>query len=110
MIELERNPDILAELGERKDDHVLVGFAAETQDVLEEARGKLVAKNLDLCVANNVSLAGLGFGSDVNKVWLVSADDTTELPVMDKRKIARMLWDRVAGLARLRAIDRTHGE
>jgi len=110
VIELERNPDILAELGEKKGDHVLVGFAAETQDVLSEARRKLEQKNLDLCIANNVAMAGLGFGSDVNQVWLVTSGETKELPVMDKRAIARELWDQVAGTVQRRILDRTQGE
>lgn len=110
VIELERNPDILAELGQKKGDRVLVGFAAETQDVLEEARRKLADKNLDLCVANNVALAGLGFGSDVNQVWLVTVDDTTEFPVMDKRAIAREIWDRVADTVQAHITARTQGD
>ena len=95
-IELERTPDILAQLGADKGGRLLVGFAAETQDVLEAAEGKLSAKNLDLVVANDVSVEGLGFGSDTNRVWLVSADGTEELPVQSKTSIARELWDRIA--------------
>lgn len=109
-IELERTPDILAELGERKGDRVLVGFAAETDEVLEEARAKLGAKNLDLVVANNVAVEGLGFGSDVNQVWLVDGAEVAELPVMDKRAIARTLWDRVAPLVQQRLFDRQFTE
>ena len=63
-LELERTTDILAELGAAKGERLLIGFAAETQDVLEAAAGKLAAKNLDLVVANDVSEPGLGFGSD----------------------------------------------
>ncbi len=109
-VELERNPDILAGLGERKGDRLLVGFAAETQDVLEEARGKLAAKNLDLVVANNVSEAGLGFGSDVNRVWLVDESGEIEMPVLSKKTIARLLWDKVAPMARLAHARRTEEE
>ncbi len=71
--DLTRNPDILAELGARKGDRVLVGFAAETSDVVAHARAKLEAKNLDLVVANDVSVEGLGFGSDDNRVTFVCA-------------------------------------
>ena len=95
-----RNPDILAELGEAKGERVLIGFAAETQGVLDAAAGKLSAKNLDLCVANDVSVEGLGFGSDTNRVWLVSAQGAEELPVQSKTSIARELWNRVAPLGR----------
>jgi phosphopantothenoylcysteine decarboxylase/phosphopantothenate--cysteine ligase len=99
-VELERTTDILAELAQAKDGRLLIGFAAETQDVLEAAAGKLSAKNLDLVVANDVSVAGIGFGSDSNRVWLVSADGAEELPVQSKTAIARQLWDRVAPDAR----------
>ena len=99
-IELERTPDILAELGASKDGRLLVGFAAETRDVIAAAEGKLSAKNLDLVVANDVSAEGLGFGSDRNLVWLVSGDGAEELPVQSKTSIARELWDRITASAR----------
>ena len=99
-VELERTPDILAELGALKDERLLVGFAAETRDVLEAAAGKLSAKNLDLVVANDVSVEGLGFSSDSNRVWLVSAEGAEELPVQSKTSIARELWDRITPEAR----------
>jgi phosphopantothenoylcysteine decarboxylase / phosphopantothenate---cysteine ligase len=95
-LDLERTTDILAELGAAKGERVLIGFAAETRDVLDAAAGKLTAKNLDLVVANDVSDPGLGFGSDANRVWLVSAEETVELPVLSKKTIARTLWDAVA--------------
>lgn len=94
-ITLVRNPDILAELGANKGDRTLVGFAAETSDVLEYAREKLVAKNVDLIVANDVSEPGLGFGSDANRVVLVDASGERELPVAGKRAIARVLADEI---------------
>ncbi|HEY5540471.1 MAG TPA: bifunctional phosphopantothenoylcysteine decarboxylase/phosphopantothenate--cysteine ligase CoaBC [Coriobacteriia bacterium] len=108
-IELERTPDILAELGASKDGRLLVGFAAETQGVLDAAAGKLSAKNLDLVVGNDVSVEGLGFGSDSNRVWLVSADGAEELPIQTKTSIARELWDRIAPQA-LAAHKRRAGE
>ena len=108
-IELERTPDILAELGASKDGRLLVGFAAETQGVLDAAAGKLSAKNLDLVVGNDVSVEGLGFGSDTNRVWLVSADGAEELPIQTKTSIARELWDRIAPQA-LAAHKRRAGE
>jgi phosphopantothenoylcysteine decarboxylase / phosphopantothenate---cysteine ligase len=100
VLELVRNPDILATLGERKAGRLLVGFAAETTNVHEAARHKLGAKHLDLVVANDVSAAGLGFGSDRNRVWLVSAEGIEEAPELSKRAIARLLWDRAAERAR----------
>lgn len=99
-LELERTPDILAELGADKDSRLLIGFAAETRDVLESARGKLKSKNLDLVVANDVSVMGLGFGSDANHVWFVSEEGDEDLVVMNKTAIARTLWDRIAPFAR----------
>lgn len=94
-IRLVRNPDILAGLGERKGERLLVGFAAETGDVVEHARAKLAAKNLDLVVANDVS-GQLGFGSAENRVTFVTAEGTEEMPVLTKRAIARELVARVA--------------
>jgi phosphopantothenoylcysteine decarboxylase/phosphopantothenate--cysteine ligase len=99
-VEFERTPDILGELGTAKDSRLLIGFAAETRDVLEAAAAKVAGKNLDLVVANDVSVEGLGFASDTNRVWFVSADSTEELPVQTKTSIARELWDRTAPKAR----------
>jgi len=93
---LTRNPDILADLGEHKDGRVLIGFAAETQDVIGHAAEKLRAKNLDAVVANDVSDPAMGFGSAWNRVAFVTADGVDELPVMSKKDIARELWDRLA--------------
>jgi len=97
-IAVERTPDILGEMGERKGSRVLVGFAAESHDLLAEARGKLERKSLDLVVANDVTEPGLGFGSDSNRVTLVARESAEELPVMSKRALARALCDRLAVL------------
>jgi len=95
-IALERTPDILAELGALNAGRaVLVGFAAETADVLAHAQEKLAAKGLDLIVANDVS-GELGFGTDDNRVTLVTADGAEGLPVLSKRAIAREILDHVA--------------
>lgn len=98
-VTLVRNPDILAGLGEMKGERILVGFAAETGDPLPGARSKLEAKSLDLVVANDVSDPALGFATAANKVWLVSREETVELPVMHKRDIARLLMDEIARLS-----------
>ncbi len=101
-VELVRNPDILAELGEANAGRaVMVGFAAETSDIVAYAREKLTSKHLDLVVANDVS-GELGFETDENRVVFVSADAAEELPVLDKRVIARELLDRVAALVNAR--------
>ncbi len=105
-IALERTPDILAELGRDTGDRMLVGFAAETRDVLEYAQSKLREKNLDLVVANDVSAEGLGFGTDDNQVTLVWPDRTEPLPTQSKRSIARALWDAASERARAAATRR----
>ncbi|MGG0657881.1 bifunctional phosphopantothenoylcysteine decarboxylase/phosphopantothenate--cysteine ligase CoaBC [Rummeliibacillus pycnus] len=74
-IELERTTDILLTLGERKEQQLLIGFAAETNDVLNYAKGKLVKKNADYIVANDVSKSDRGFGTDTNTVTLVGKED-----------------------------------
>jgi phosphopantothenoylcysteine decarboxylase/phosphopantothenate--cysteine ligase len=102
LLRLERTDDILAGLGADKGGRVLVGFAAETGDVVGYARGKLTAKNLDLVVANDVSEPGVGFDSAVNRVVFVSADGEEHLPVMDKRVVASAVLDRLAILLKER--------
>ena len=97
-LELVRNPDILKELGEKKQQQVLVGFAAETERVLEYAAGKLKKKNLDFIVANDVSRKDAGFSADTNCVTILGRDGThTEHPLMSKRALADIILDRVAG-------------
>jgi phosphopantothenoylcysteine decarboxylase/phosphopantothenate--cysteine ligase len=95
-IALERNPDILAELGAAKGKRVLVGFAAETRDLLANAKQKVSKKALDLIVANDVSDPAMGFASDHNRVHLIDAAGRIEpLPVMSKRALAEAILDRV---------------
>ena len=102
MIELLRNPDILAELGQRKGKRVLVGFAAETEDLLANARTKVQSKHLDMIVANDVSDAQIGFRSDENKVLILHDDGRVEdLPLMPKHRLAHEILARV--VERLRA-------
>jgi phosphopantothenoylcysteine decarboxylase/phosphopantothenate--cysteine ligase len=99
MVELQRNPDILAELGEKKGSRILIGFAAETEELLKNAREKLTKKNLDLIVANDVTQEGAGFDGDTNIVRFLSADGfVEELPEMSKDAVAEMLLDRVSAL------------
>ena len=98
-LSLERTTDILAELGRRKQRQLLVGFAAETDDLLANARDKLVRKHLDLVVANDVSTPGLGFAADRNRVVCLTADGADErLPEMDKQELAHCLLDRIGRL------------
>lgn len=97
VIDLERNPDILAELGRAKGSRILVGFAAETDDLLANARQKLEGKNLDLIVANDITEEGAGFDGDTNIVRLLTPDGKVEsLPQMSKEAVASVLLDKVA--------------
>jgi len=95
---LQRNPDILAELGKQKQNQILVGFAAETENLLENAQTKLKQKNLDLIVANDVSLPDSGFGCDTNKAALIDANGAERMPLMTKTELAHLIWDRVVQL------------
>lgn len=100
VLELEKNPDILATLGRQKQPHqTVVGFAAETGDLEINARKKAVQKNVDLLVANDVTMPGAGFDSDTNIVQLVyPGGPVVPLPRMDKLAVAHQIWDAVLQL------------
>jgi phosphopantothenoylcysteine decarboxylase/phosphopantothenate--cysteine ligase len=103
-ISLEPTPDLLAGLGRaRREGQVLVGFAAETGDLLDNARSKLERKGVDLIVANDVSAPGVGFSHDTNAVTLVSASGEQEVPLTSKAAIAAAVLDEIA---RIRATVR----
>ena len=92
-----RNPDILAELGGKKKGQVLVGFAAESTNVIDYARDKLRKKNLDLIVANDITREGAGFAGDTNQGYLLDAKGgIQQLPAMTKARMADIILDRVA--------------
>jgi phosphopantothenoylcysteine decarboxylase/phosphopantothenate--cysteine ligase len=94
---LEPTVDILAELGRKKFTQYLVGFAAETERLVEQAAAKMAAKRVDLMVANDVTAPGSGFEVDTNRAVLIAPDGTTrELPQMPKIELADAIWDRVA--------------
>ncbi|WP_132005646.1 bifunctional phosphopantothenoylcysteine decarboxylase/phosphopantothenate--cysteine ligase CoaBC [Mesobacillus foraminis] len=96
-LELERTKDILLELGKQKKNQLLVGFAAETENVEEYARRKLQKKNADMIVANNVKLEGAGFGTDTNIVTIFKQDGSAvKLPMMPKIEVARYLLEEIA--------------
>lgn len=98
-IQLEKNPDILAELGQLPNRPFLVGFAAETSDLQAHAAAKLAAKNLDLLVANDVTQPGAGFNVATNIVRLLYRDGTVEpLELMQKDVLAELILDRVRRL------------
>lgn len=95
-IPLARTQDILAELGRRKrPGQFLCGFSMETENMLENSRKKLAAKNLDLIAANNVKVAGAGFGVDTNVLTLIAADAEIELPLLTKDAAAHALLDEI---------------
>ena len=98
-VRLVPTPDIAKTLGENKrPGQILVAFAAETEHVIENARGKLVRKNADLIVANDVSRTDAGFGTDTNVITLITADDVRELAIMPKSDAAHAILDRVQEL------------
>lgn len=95
-IALERTKDILAYLGSHKQPHqTLCGFAMETEHMVEHAQAKLVKKNLDLIAANNVKVAGAGFGTDTNVVTLITKDEVRELELMSKSEVSGKIVDEI---------------
>ena len=108
-LELEPTADILAEIGRHRSssgDHrqIVVGFAAETNDVLEHARGKLSSKSLDMIVANDVSREGIGFDSDRNAVTVITQNEVIEVAETSKWEVAQRVLDQVVKLRRRTSI------
>ena len=98
-LKLEKNPDILAEIGQQKGNRIIVGFAAETERLLAHAAEKLRKKNLDLIVANDITKEGAGFDVDTNIVRLLHADgQVDELELMSKVAIAEKILNQVKQL------------
>jgi phosphopantothenoylcysteine decarboxylase/phosphopantothenate--cysteine ligase len=101
-LELEPTEDILAEVARhRREGAFVVGFAAETENVLENARGKLVRKGVDAILVNDVSHAGTGFDSERNAATLLTATEAIEFAEMPKREMAGRLLDEVVRLRRV---------
>ncbi len=95
-IKLVATTDILRELGSRKKNQFLVGFAAESERLRANAREKLLRKNLDLIVANDISQPEIGFQSDLNRVSLMDADGSEEVsPILPKDRVAKLIWDHI---------------
>ncbi len=98
-LQLVKNPDILAYLGEHKRlGQVICGFSMETKDLLENSRKKLEKKQADLIVANNLTVAGAGFGVDTNAVTMITPEDAIPYPVMSKEQVADELLTRLLGI------------
>jgi len=102
-LELEATPDILKEISTRKTSQIVVGFAAETENVLENARQKLVAKNLDAIVVNDVSREGVGFDAERNAVTIITHDGVVEVPESSKWEVAGRVLDEVVRLRQHRS-------
>ena len=103
-LELEPTADILAEVACRKTSQVVVGFAAETENVLENARKKLASKSLDAIVVNDVSREGVGFDSDRNAVTIISNSEVVEVPETSKWEVALRVLDQVVKLRKRSAV------
>jgi phosphopantothenoylcysteine decarboxylase/phosphopantothenate--cysteine ligase len=98
-LELEPTTDILAELGaHRFEKQILIGFAAETENAIENARGKLATKHIDAIVVNDVSQPGIGFNSDRNAVTVITAEDSLQVPESSKFDVAQRVLDTVVRL------------
>jgi len=97
-LELEAILDILKELSQKKGNKIIVGFAAETENVLENARQKMLAKNLDAIVVNDVSRDGIGFDSDRNAVTIISGEEVIDVPETTKWEVAQRVLDQVVKL------------
>jgi len=101
-LDLEPTDDILAGLTRHKQGQIIVGFAAETENVLENARQKLAAKSLDAIVVNDVSREGIGFDSDRNAVTIIMHDEVVEVPENTKLEVAQRVLDQIVRLRKLR--------
>lgn len=98
-IELRRTKDILKYLGENKaEGQIICGFSMETDNVLENSRKKLAAKNCDMICANSLRTAGAGFGTETNVITMITANDECELPLMSKDEAAHRILDRLLGM------------
>ena len=97
-LDLEPTPDILAECGRNKGDRILIGFAAETNNVIDYARSKLTKKNCDMIVANNVAQSGTGFDANDNEVTLVLRDTVIPIAKALKTEIAHRIFDQIVRL------------
>jgi phosphopantothenoylcysteine decarboxylase/phosphopantothenate--cysteine ligase len=103
-LELEPTADILAEVVRSKGSRTVVGFAAETENVLENARKKLVTKGLDAIVVNDVSREGIGFDTDRNAVTIITDQEVVEVPETTKWEVAQRVLDQVIQLRKRRMV------
>jgi phosphopantothenoylcysteine decarboxylase/phosphopantothenate--cysteine ligase len=107
-LELERTRDILGEIGRKKGDRILIGFAAETEDLIGNAKKKLKEKNLDFIVVNDVTQTGAGFGADTNQVKIIyPSGKVKNLPLMSKEEVSQYILDDVVNLLKQKQIKET---
>jgi phosphopantothenoylcysteine decarboxylase/phosphopantothenate--cysteine ligase len=103
-LSLEPTVDIVAEVARQKKNQLVIGFAAETENVLENGRKKLISKSLDAIVVNDVSREGVGFDSDRNAVTILTDQEVVEVPETTKREVAQSVLDQVVRLRQREAI------
>ena len=107
-LELERTRDILGEIGRKKGDRILIGFAAETENLIGNASKKLMEKNLDFIVVNDVTKPGTGFGLDTNQVKILyPSGEVKDLPLMSKEEVSEFILDDVVKLLKQKRINKT---
>ena len=100
---MERTKDILEELGKKKGNKILIGFAAETEDMVANAHKKLIEKNLDFIVVNDVTKPGAGFGTETNQVKILySSGEVKDLPLMSKEEVSQFILDDIVKLLKKR--------
>ena len=93
---MEKTDDILKYLGEnKKKGQILIGFSMETENMVENSKAKLVKKNLDMIVANNLKEKGAGFGTDTNLVTLITKNEIKKLPLMSKEKVGEEIFNEI---------------
>ena len=93
---MEKTDDILKFLGEnKKKGQILIGFSMETTNVIENSKEKLIKKNLDMIVANNLKDKGAGFGTDTNKVTLITKNENKGLPLMSKEEVGNEIFNEI---------------
>ncbi|MDO8786129.1 MAG: bifunctional phosphopantothenoylcysteine decarboxylase/phosphopantothenate--cysteine ligase CoaBC [Syntrophales bacterium] len=110
-VSLERNPDIISEIGKKKGKRILVGFAMESENLIENAKAKLLGKNMDLIIANDLTEAGAGFQTNTNIVKILSRNEKIEeLPIMDKAEVADRILDRVKEMIARKGFKGSRGQ
>ena len=104
-LELEPTADIVAEIAKERKNQIIIGFAAETENVMANARKKLAAKSLDAIVVNDVSKPGIGFDSDRNAVTIITAEGASQVPEAGKPQVAKSILQFVVSMKHSRAVS-----